>query len=292
MLLTVRYLRSPSFWVFLGIAVSSEASIMFHNYSLLAVLAIPLYALLLGVSNRRRAFWELSGVIFLSLLVFVIAYLNFANLGAVKSINKDIFSSIPGWSYWFYCFLGSLSYPFCHVFWGGTLSPIKAFILGMLLFGPLATLILLKGKPNDNKLALWALILNALPVLLVGLGRHQMSLLQAGMERYGIFSLVGTLFVVGISWGIISKMWLIPPSCQTVFLTWALFVMVCLQLFPTPQVLLIYREWNQEARNSYIALKAQGVVANPTDKLLCPGEHPFLTKRQAMDIYRFLVVQQ
>ncbi len=266
---------------------------MFHNYPLLALLTIPLYALLVGGPNRKRAFWALSGTVLVVLLVFAIGYLLFANLNAVKSLNPEILTSLPDRSYWYYCFLGSFCYPLSHTFWGGNLSPMRAFLFGMLLLGPMAALIFLKGKPDEKGLAIWALLLNALPVLLVGLGRHQMSLLQAGIERYGIFSLVGALFLVGISWTILARMWTLSPAYQTFLPVAILSVMICLQLFPTPQVLIIYREWNREARNCFNERKVQEVLANPgeADELLCPGAHPFLTRGQAIAIHRFLAAQ-
>ena len=293
LLLTDRYLKSPSLLVLFGVGLCSEASIMFHNYPLLALLAIPFYALLVGGPNRKLAFWSLSGTVVIVLLIFTIGYLHFAKLIAVRSLNPEVLTSFPGISYWCYWFLGSFSYPLSHTFWGGNLSPIRAFLFSMVFLCPMVALIFLKGKPEEKGLAIWALMLNALPVLLVGIGRHQMSLLQSGIERYGIFSLIGALFLVGIVWTILARTWLLRSAYKTFLPIVILPVVICLQLFPTPQVVIVYREWNQEARNCYNDRKIQEVLttSGEDNELICAKNHPFLTRGEAIAIHRFLAAQ-
>ena len=112
----------------------------------------------------------------------------------------------------------------------------------------------------------------------------------AGSE--GLF-LPGASILVGIAWTILARIWTLRPTYQSFLPIGIVSVMVCLQMFPTPQVLIIYREWNREARNSYSTFKVQGVLAAPGDgdKLICPGTHPYLTWRQAIAIHRFLATQ-
>lgn len=290
LLLTDRYLRSPSFPVLLGIGLCSGASVLSHNYSLLALLAIPLYPVLVRGRNRKRAFWALSSMVFMVLLGFTVGYLHFAGAKAAEFHNREILSRFPGLSYLYYWFLGSFSYPMRYTFSARYLAPARAFLFSLLLLGPMAAIIIFKGKPEEKGLALWALLLNALPMLLVALARHQMPLQQAGSERYGVLTLVGALFLVGIAWTILARTVTYRPAQHSLLALGVLTAIILSQLLPSPDVLIPYREWNRQSIKRYSALKAQGFRATPEEAqaLFLPGDHPWLTWGQAIAIHRYL----
>ncbi len=289
LLLTGRYLRRPSNLVLLGICLCSGASVLSHNYSLMSLPAIPLYALLLGGQNRQRAFWALSAAIFMVFVGFTIGYLQFAGVNAAQSQNRAILSGLLDPSYLYFWFLGSFSYPLRYTLSARYLEPARAFLFSLLLLVPMAGIIIFKGKREEKLLALWALLLNALPMLLVAMGRHQMSLTWAGSERYAVLTLVGAIFLVGIVWKILARTLTFRPVPQTLLAVGVLTVVIAGQLLPSPAILIVYRNHNRRTMNCYNDLKAQKFLSAPEeDKMLfCPEAHPFLTRGQAIEIQRF-----
>lgn len=290
LLLTGRYLRRPSITALFGIGLCSGASVLSHNFSLMALLTIPLYALLVGGRNRQRAFWVLSATIFMVFLGFLIGYWQFAGLRAAESHNREIFSSLFERSYVYVWFLGSFSYPLRYALSAQFLEPVRAFLFSLFFLGPIAGIIIFKGKPQEKRLAVWALLLNALPMLLVSLVRHQMPLSVAGSSRYGIMTLVGALFLLGITWEILARMLWFWPVPQTLPAMGVLAAVISCQLLLSPIVLAPYRRFNQQVGICYSDLKAQGFLAAPREdnRLFCPEAHPFLTRGQAVDVQRFL----
>jgi hypothetical protein len=61
------------------------------------------------------------------------------------------------------------------------------------------------GTPLERRLGLWALLLNALPFLMVSLGRYMFAYDYAFTARYVFFTLVGAMLLVGITWTILYR---------------------------------------------------------------------------------------
>jgi hypothetical protein len=291
LLLTDSYLREPSAFRLTGIGLCAGLSILSHNYPLVGLLALPLYALLLGGAAARRRFWALTGVIGLVYLLFTAGYLTFAGLPAATSHNGKIFAGLPGPAYLLHIFYGAFLSPFFYLFWGHYHFPIAAYVAGVtLLVLSLAAIWRWGGSP-EKRLALWALLANALPFVLVSLTRYQRSVNQAFVARYGIFTLIGALLLIGTAWRLLAARY--PRRKWTHALALGLVaVMACGQLFSLPRWTQKYREMSQTARNCYALLNqapaADRTISREDFRKFCPTAHPTLTRSQAVAIHRFL----
>jgi hypothetical protein len=290
LVLTDRYIRSPSFLLLVWIGLCEWFSITAHNFSLLSASAIPLYALLAGGERNRREFWRLAFATGIIYLLFTIGYLIYAGKAGASSQNHEILSSLPGPAFLVYWFYGSFLHPICYLF-GGGLGPVVTAVVGAILLVASLFLIFFRGKREEKRLALWSLLFNALPFILVSLARYKTSLIQAGNPRYGIFTLVGAIILMVTAWRIVAR------NIRLELLNRVLPVLFLLVLF-TGQGLNVllsephFRNKAATALRCYRELDA-GVTAaecaGGDNRKFCTDEvHPFLTWNQAMAIRNLL----
>jgi hypothetical protein len=291
LLLTDSYVHTPSGGKLWGIGLCAALSIVSHNYPLVGLLALPLYLLLMGEKRSWRAFWTVTGVIGAVYLIFIIGYLSFAGLPAATSHNQGIFAGLPGPAYFLHLICGAFLAPFFYLFWGHYHFPILAYIAG----GALLTLSLAAiwrwGELSDKHLACWALLLNLLPFLLVSLTRYQRHVSQAYVARYGIFTLIGALLLVGTAWRLLAPR--IPQKrWANVLAGVILVVIVAGQIFSLPLWTAKYLEISRAARKCYAGLnrdgEAGGTITAEDFSKFCPTAHPTITPGQAHAIQRLL----
>ena len=142
-------------------------------------------------------------------LVFAAGYVSFAGLHAAASHNARIFAGLPGPGYLAHLVCGAWLAPFFYLFWGHYHFPVWAYVAGVTLLTATLAIIWGWGGTAERRLALWALLANALPFLLISLTRYQRSLNQAFVARYGIFTLIGALLLVGLAWRLLAER--LPP---------------------------------------------------------------------------------
>jgi hypothetical protein len=281
LLLTDSYARTPSAGKLWGIGLCAVLAVLSHNYPLVGLLALPLYVLLVGERRSWRAAWPVMGVIIAVYLVFMTGYLNFAGLPAATSHNQGIFGGLPGPAYLLHMVSGAFLAPFFYLFWGFYHFPIPAYIAGgALLIGSLAA-IWRWGQEADRNLAVWALLVNLLPFFLISLTRYQRQVSQAYVARYGIFTLIGALLLVGTSWRLLApriphKLW--AQTLAGVILA----VMVGGQIFSLPLWTAKYLEISRTAQKCYALLNQEGTGGNITAEdfnKFCPTAHPTITPR-------------
>jgi hypothetical protein len=295
LLLTDTYRRSPSHGKLGGIGLCAFFSVLSHNYTLLGLISLPLYAGLQGEPGswrKTRPLWIVIGLVYLA---FSWGYVSFAGSAAATSHNAAVFSSLPGFSYFLHLFLGALLSPFFYLFWGCKLLPqfavILSYILGPGLLICLIAMLWLGGESRDRRLALWALLFNVLPFFLVSLTRYQRSVGQALEPRYGIFTLFGALFLVGVAWGVFTRKcsWISRPKLLLGILLSAWF---CGQIFSLPFCQEKYVQKSRAAASCYAALSGpeppSEAIAPEVFKEFCPTAHPRLTRDQVVSVRRFL----
>jgi hypothetical protein len=291
LLITDRYLHQPSGAKLWGIGGCAALSILSHNYPLAGLMALPLYLLIMGGKNARRSFWAVTGVIGAVYLLFFIGYLSFAGLPAAASRNFQVFSGLPGPGYLLHLFYGAFLSPFFYLFWGYYHFPIPAYIAGVALLTLSLAVIWRWGGVAAKRLALWALLANALPFVLVSLTRYQRSVNQAFVARYDIFTLFGALLLVGTAWPLVAAR---LPSRR-----WAnalagviLAAVVCGQLFSLPLWTAKYLEMSGLAKKCYITLnrgpQASQAITPGEYRKFCPDAYPTITPGQAQAIRRLL----
>jgi hypothetical protein len=291
LLITDSYLHSPSAGKLWGIGLCAVLSVLSHNYPLVGLLALPLYLLLSEQQVSRRDFWALATVIGAVYLFFFIGYLEFAGVQAAASRNFKVLAGIPGPAYLAHLFCGAIISPFLYLFWGFFHFPIPAYIAGIALLTLSLAAIWHWGGKGDKYLALWALLLNLLPFVLVSLTRYQRNVSQAFVARYGIFTLFGALLLVGLAWRLVAvrmpRRW-VAHALAGVLLT----VIVCGQLFSLPIWTAQYREMSRLARKCYVNLNRSPQVSQtltPEEyRKFCPDAYPTITPRQAQQIRRLL----
>jgi hypothetical protein len=291
LLLTDRYMRAPSWGKLGGIGLCAGLSVLSHNYPLAGLLTLPLYLLVVGEKVSRRAIWALVAVIGLVYLVFLAGYLEFAGLHAAASRNLKIFSGIPGFTYPLHLVSGAVISPFLYLFWGFYHFPIPVYIAGVGLLAVSLAVIWRWGARADQHLALWALLANLLPFMLVSLTRYQRSVAQAFVSRYGIFTLIGALLLLGTAWRLLAPR--IPHRWQANVLAGVMLtVFVHGQLFSLPLWTAKYQEMSRLARKCYLTLnrsaQASQTITAEEYRKFCPDAYPTISPGQAREIRRLL----
>ena len=205
LLLTDSYIRSPSYSALWGIGIFAWLSIHSHNYTLLALLVLPIYVLFMGGVKAMRKALSLAGVLALLLLSFAWEYLTFAGIKSTTFFNQGVLSTVPDYTFFTFWICGAFLSPIYFLFGGHFQVPLLAVIFGNLLLGFCILVIWVMGTPLERRLGLWALLLNALPFLMVSLGRYMFAYDYAFTARYVFFTLVGAMLLVGITWTILSR---------------------------------------------------------------------------------------
>ena len=233
LLLTDSYIRSPSYKALWGIGLFAWLSIHSHNYTLLALLVLPLYVLFLGGAQALRKALSLGGVIGILLLTFAWEYLTFAGIKSTTFFNPGVLSQVPDYTFFIFWICGAFLSPVYFLFWGHFPVPLLAVIFGNLLLGFCILMIWAWGTPLERRLGLWALLLNALPFLMVSLGRYMFGYDYAFTARYVFFTLVGAMLLVGITWTILARR--IPAgNCLRLLAFGILAMMISGQIFSMP----------------------------------------------------------
>jgi hypothetical protein len=205
LLLTDAYVCSPGYRALLPIGLCASLSIHSHNYTLLALLALPVYVLAVdGARGLRKALY-LAGLLGVVILVFSGEYLLLAGVKSTTFFNEDVLSTIPDLTFIAFWICGAFLSPFYFLFWGHFQFPLWAIIFGTLVLGLCMWVIMAKGSPLERRLGLWALLLNALPFAMVSLGRYTFAYDYAFTARYVFFTFIGAMFVAGLAWTVISR---------------------------------------------------------------------------------------
>lgn len=290
LLLTDAYLRSGSSGRLWGVGVCALLSLLSHNYPLLGLMSLPLYAFLVGEDFGRK-FWALCATVLVVYLVFTVGYFSCAGTHAAASHNVRVFAGLPGPNYLVHLFFGAWLAPFFYLFWGHYHFPVWAYVAGISLLTACLVVIWAWGGRPERRLALWALLANALPFLLVSLTRYYKSVNQAFVARYGIFTLIGALLLVGLAWDLAANR-LAPRKLWWRWLPLVLVaVMAAGQILALPRWTQNYLEMTQAAETCYYGLSRENDAARlprETYQKFCPGAYPVITPAQARAIRHFL----
>jgi hypothetical protein len=221
----------------------------------------------------------------------MLGYLSFAGLPAATSHNQEIFAGLPGLAYFLHMLCGAFLAPLFYLFWGHYHFPIPAYIAGGALLALSLAIIWRWGRNVEKHLALWALLLNLLPFFLVSLTRYQRDINQAFVARYGIFTLIGALLLVGIAWRLLALR--TPQKLYINTLAGVILaVIVAGQIFSLPLWTTKYLEISRAAEKCYAVLnqkeRSGGTVTAEDFKKFCPTAHPVITAGQAKAIHSLL----
>jgi hypothetical protein len=264
LLATFRYVDSSS-TISLGcLGLFSLLSIHAHNYTLLALLVLPGY-ISLEQGLRSRKFLIVAGMQVGLISLFFLEYLLLAGTEAPTLYNREVLSAFPGFDFLVFWFYGAFLSPLRFFFIGHLQWPVFGIFLGLALLILLLAVIFWRGNPEDKRLALWALSLNALPFLMVSLGRHTLGLDQAFTVRYIYFTLVGALVLLGLVWTILLQR--SDPGFVKNLVIWALPVIITVcQIFSLPS-------WQK----GYLALSRQAQLCYAKPALMNDGLQLWLT---------------
>jgi hypothetical protein len=282
LLLTDRYLRFPTLITLLNIGLCACLSIHSHNYTIFALLILPLYAALLGGADALRKSLALAVILGVVLFGFAWQYLAFVGLRGLSFYNHEVLSSFPGPAFLLHWFYGAFLAPVSFLFWGHYLVQVWAIIFGGLVWGGIIVVIFRLGGPSQRRLGLLALLINGLPFLMVSLGRHHISTNQAFMVRYVFFTLAGALLLAGIAWSILSTR-LAMGTWQRSLSAALIMVMLCGQTLSIP---IWQKGYLQLSRRALECYQDPGLFTS-NDILWLTPHHP-LEQGQLKDIRRFL----
>lgn len=289
LLLTDDYLRRGGGARLGGIGLCALLSVLSHNYPLVGLLALPLYVLVVGGDHGRK-FWALAATVTAVYLAFALGYLSFAGTHAATAHNTSVLSGLPGPDYLVHLVYGAFLAPFFYLFWGHNHFPVWAYVAGVTLLAASLAIIWRRGGGPERRLALWVLLTNALPFVLISLTRYYKSVNQAFVARYGIFTLIGALMLVGLAWGLLAER--LPSRSRWRLLPLGLLAcMVAGQLFALPRWTTQYLEMTRAARTCYYVLSQEDDAARlrrEEYQKFCPGAYPVITPGQALAIRRFL----
>ncbi len=289
LLLTDTYLQAGGRGRLGGVGLCALLSVLSHNYPLVGFLALPLYAFLVRGDSGRK-FWALTGTVAAVYLVFAAGYFAFAGAHAAASHNARVFAGLPGPGYLVHLAYGAWLAPSFYLFWGHYHFPVWAYVAGVTLLTATLAIIWRWGGTAERRLALWALLANALPFLLISLTRYQRSLNQAFVARYGIFTLIGALLLVGLAWRLLAER-LSPRDWRRLLPLGLLAVMVAGQFLALPRWTEKYRVMSRAASTCYYVLSREAPSARlPQEdyRKFCPGAYPVITPSQALAIRRLL----
>jgi hypothetical protein len=290
LLLTDGYLKAPTGGKLWGIGLLAGLSVLSHNYPLTGLAALPLYALIMGEGDQRKKFWPLALAVGVVYLLFAAGYFKFAGVTAASSHNLRVFSGLPGPAYLVHLFFGAWLAPFLYLFWGHYHFPVAAYVAGISLMVLSLGVVWRWGGAPDRRLVLWALAANVLPFVLVSLTRYQRSVNQAFVARYGIFTLIGALILVGTAWRLLNDR--MPRNLWFHLLTLALLVVVAYgQIFSLPRWREKYLEMSRAAWTCYQKLNHEpeaGAIPVEEYRKFCPTAYPTLSRSQVAAIRRFL----
>ncbi|HEX9882714.1 MAG TPA: hypothetical protein VGA79_01995 [Desulfobaccales bacterium] len=291
LLLTDSYLKTSGGAKLWGIGLCAGLSVLSHNYPLTGLAALPLYALIMGEGEGRGKFWPLAFVVGAVYLIFAVGYYKYAGVSAATSHNLRVFSGLPGLAYLTHLLYGAFLSPFFYLFWGHYHFPVAAYVAGVSLMALSLAVVWGWGGSPEKRLVLWALLANVLPFILVSLTRYQRSVNQAFVARYGIFTLIGALILVGTAWRLAHHR--MPQKRWFHLLTLALLgAMAYGQIFTLPRWHDKYLEMSRAARTCYQKLNHEpelaGAIPAEEYRKFCPTAHPALTRSQAAAIRRFL----
>jgi hypothetical protein len=297
LLFTEIYVSRPSTMSLLGIGLFAWLSVNSWNFSLLGIWTLPIYAALFGRAGAKRQLVRLILVIGLVFLGFTAEYFIFNGLAGAKSHNPQLFSQFLSLSYVSHWGVGSFVAPVNFLFGVEFRWQIKV-VIGLAIFLSTVGLVMGAGNLSEKKLCLWAILLNALPFSLVSLARHHFHVGQAFSDRYGIFTIIGALFILGTTWQIIADK--LPPRLSThvVLPLVILAAMIGAQVHTLPISTRLYVELSQEAQFRYnnlrdAAVRAKLSAAAEKDRLFFNQNHPFpvhplLNNGHAVSIYEYL----
>jgi len=282
LLLAGSYIQSPSYKALWGIGLCAWLSIHSHNYTLLALLALPLYVIFMGGAQSMRKTLSLAGVIGIVLLSFAGEYLTFAGIKSTTFFNQSVLSTVPDYTFFTFWFCGAFLSPVYFLFGGHFQVPLLTVMIGTLLLGFCILVIWVMGTPRERRLGLWALLLNALPFLMVSLGRYTFAYEYAFTARYIFFTLVGGMLLVGITWTILARR--VPAGNFSRLLAFGIMaVMISGQIFTMPFWQIGYLHMSRKALSCYQA--EEGLINDGL--LLVNPQHP-LGASQVSAIRQFL----
>lgn len=291
------YVRRPSTMSLLLIGLFAWLSVNSWNFSLLGIWTLPIYAALFGRAGAKRHLLLLISVIGLVFLGFTAEYFVFNGLAGAKSHNPQLFSQFLSLSYLGHWAVGSFLAPFDFLF-GVEFRWQTKIVIGAAIFLSTVALIMRAGDLAEKKLCLWAILLNALPFSLVSLARHHFHFGQAFSERYGIFTIIGALFIIGTTWQIIADKLPARLSTQVVLPLVILAVMTWGQVHTPSKISRLYVKLSQEAKFRYnnlrdAEMRAKLSAAAEKNKLFFNQNqplpvHPSLNNGQAVSIHRYL----
>jgi hypothetical protein len=297
LLLTQIYVRQPSTLSLLGIGLCAWLSVNSWNFSLLGIWTLPIYAAWFAGAGAKRHLLRLTSVIALVFLGFTAEYFLFNGLAGAKSHNPQLFSQFLSLSYFAHWGIGSFLAPVDFLFSIEFRWQMKV-VIGLAIFLGTVGLIMRAGNPSEKKLCLWAILLNALPFSLVSLARHHFHFGQAFTDRYGIFTIIGALFIIGITWQIIADRLPARLSLQVVLPLVILAAMIGAQVHTLPISTQLYIKLSREAKLRYDNLRDDAVraklsAAPEKNKLFFDQNqplpvHPLLNNGAAVMIYHYL----
>jgi hypothetical protein len=292
LLLTHYYLHTSSRLLLPGITLCVWLSLISWNFTLLAVWALPLYIAILGGKDAQRRFWAVSAAVGVAFLAFTLGYFHFAGFAAAASHNRGIMGGLPGPAYLLHWFIGAYLSPFMYLFWGHYHFPVWAHVLGVSTLVLSVALIWRWGDLQERRLGLWAVTLNALPIFLVSLARYQRGINQAFAPRYAVFTLMGTMLLLGTAWMILKRQ-MRPGLAVRVLPLVVLAVMVGGQIFSLPHWEKLYGQMSHASRDFYQRLDMAAAASPGTARKTVPPEFWYperlhLTWGQAASIRRFL----
>ena len=221
----------------------------------------------------------------------------FNGLAGAKSHNPQLFSQFLSLSYFTHWGVGSFLAPLDFLF-GVEFRWQTKVVIGLAIFLSTVGLIMWAGNLSEKKLCLWAILVNALPFSLVSLARHHFHFGQAFSDRYGIFTIIGALFILGATWQIIADKLPARLSTHVVLPLVILAAMIGAQVHTLPISNRLYLELSQEAKFRYNNLRDDEVRAKLSgaaekDRLFFNQNqplpvHPSLNNGHVVAIYKYL----
>ena len=278
----------PASLAVVGLAGLAVASI--NQFTLPAFAALPLYGFFAAPERARRAAWPLGLVVAGVYACYVTAYLHFAGPAAASIHNHELLSGPPGPGYPLHLLYAAYLSPFFYLFWGHYHFPVWVYPPAVALLAASLVAVRLWGRPAERRLALWALLMSTMPFWVASLMRYKLSVNQAFVPRYTLYTELAALLVIALAWLSVRRRW--PGAAWPTRLAGGLLIFfLAAQLNALPLWTQRYQREAAMARAYFEGIPASVAAGGPerdARQMFIPARQAGLTLQEKAAIHRLV----
>lgn len=269
-------------------------SVTSHNFTWAALPACAASAGLLSPGPGWRRIVAAGLATGLIMVLYLCVYCLAAGADAATSLNPGLLTEFPLLRVLRHMLGGAIAAPAFYLAWHQRLPITPMLAVGLVLFAVPAAVVLGWGDGKERRILCWAVAMNLLFLLPVAFSRWHFGWGQSTAPRYGVFTLVGSLFVCGAAWSAAARRWSVARRVVPALAIAVLGAQACLRWMSPPEYFEKYRAEGRAAREfcRVVRVPAAAWPAEPVQAsrafLLPDSDLPVLTWSEYSAVRRFL----